>query len=265
MQVSRLNKLADPLRTHFGIDVFWHNTISEDGKYTSVATYHDPFVSFYSGQWLEKANNLVCPSKLKSGCNILGQVGNFKNFQDHVQEESPFHHPMLITRKENESKAHIFGFASKKYNPALLSLYVNHLPLLNKFLDYYLKESSRFQLQSDDAAINLAELRGPVAFYGEQHSREGSLDTERNSRFLSDLGVDSFILNAVEMLSPRQKQVLAACVEGKTAAQIADEIFLSKRTVQHYLDYAKDKLGLATKSELIECGRLLKLAGLLGV
>lgn len=263
MQLNRLNNMTDPLRTHFGIDVFWYNTISEDGHYTSVSTCHDLFVLFNTGNWLKNADNLICPSKLKTECNILGQVGNFKNFQDQTQETFPLHHPMSINRKESEKKAHVFGFASKKFNPTLPSIYINHLPLLTRFLDYFLKENECFQGQSDEMAINLAELRGAFAFYGKQHSRESSLDSDRNRQFLRDIGVDSFILKAIETLSPRQKQVLAACVEGKTAAETADEIMLSTRTVQNYLDIIKDKLGVSTKAELIQCGRLLKLANLL--
>lgn len=50
----------------------------------------------------------------------------------------------------------------------------------------------------------------------------------------------------------RQAQCLYLLVKGMTAGQIADEIGLSKRTVESYTATLKDKLSCASKSELIK-------------
>lgn len=52
-------------------------------------------------------------------------------------------------------------------------------------------------------------------------------------------------------LTKRQLECLYYLVKGMTAAQIADEIFLSKRTVESYMVILKHKLNCNSRSELI--------------
>src|SRR5579872_5013757 len=53
-------------------------------------------------------------------------------------------------------------------------------------------------------------------------------------------------------LSQRQMEVLRLVVRGKHSKEIAKEIGLSYRTVQHYIDNIKDKLNVYSRSELID-------------
>lgn len=55
-------------------------------------------------------------------------------------------------------------------------------------------------------------------------------------------------------LSKRELECLFFLLRGKTAAQIADILFLSKRTVENHLANIKTKLGCNKKSELIDVG-----------
>ena len=55
-------------------------------------------------------------------------------------------------------------------------------------------------------------------------------------------------------LSQRQLDCLSFLVKGNTIKQIAKQLSLSPRTVEHYLEAAKDKLNCYTRAELIEKG-----------
>jgi two-component system, NarL family, response regulator DevR len=50
-------------------------------------------------------------------------------------------------------------------------------------------------------------------------------------------------------LSPQEKRVLALVVEGKTNKEIAAALFLSDKTVKHYLSNACVKLGVSRRSQ----------------
>lgn len=52
-------------------------------------------------------------------------------------------------------------------------------------------------------------------------------------------------------LTKRQKECLFYLSRGMTIKQIANKLALSPRTVEHYLDVVKDKLGCHSKSQLI--------------
>jgi DNA-binding CsgD family transcriptional regulator len=62
----------------------------------------------------------------------------------------------------------------------------------------------------------------------------------------------SYYENKVMFLTDREKQILTLLVRGKTAKEIAFIINRSKRTVEHHLENVKRKMGVASKSELIE-------------
>lgn len=51
--------------------------------------------------------------------------------------------------------------------------------------------------------------------------------------------------------STRQIEVLLHTIRGKTASQIAFELGLSKRTVEYYLENIKNRMGVYSKSELV--------------
>lgn len=261
IQQDRLNKLADPLRTYFGIDTFWYATLRKDGLYTNVCNYIEPFFQFFDNNWSGKIDYLGCPSGLKSGYTFLDYNPNFSRFQEAHKHQILIHHVFLILRKDKAGNAYYLGLSSKKPNPLLPSLYVNHLPLLNKFLDHVIQNFQKDRGLLEEGSINLAEEQGPDVFYGKKYPKETCTDSYRNCKFLSSLGVNKALFSRALLLSEREREVLASCVAGNTASQIADQLLLSRRTVEHYLDKIKEKLDLPSKKELIQCGRLLAEAG----
>ena len=60
--------------------------------------------------------------------------------------------------------------------------------------------------------------------------------------------VESKIAN-VAALSPQERRVLALVVEGKTNKEIAAALYLSDKTVKHYLSNACVKLGVTRRSQ----------------
>jgi DNA-binding NarL/FixJ family response regulator len=48
-------------------------------------------------------------------------------------------------------------------------------------------------------------------------------------------------------LTPREREILQLVITGKTNKQIAQEIFVSKKTVEFHLDHIYAKIGLRTR------------------
>ena len=55
----------------------------------------------------------------------------------------------------------------------------------------------------------------------------------------------------VDALSRREREVALLASRGKTAAEVAAHLFVSKRTVESHLASIYGKLGVASKTELI--------------
>ena len=58
--------------------------------------------------------------------------------------------------------------------------------------------------------------------------------------------------NPVDLLSPREKEVLQMVVEGKTSAQIAEILFLSPKTIDTYRSRLMGKLKIKTIPDLVK-------------
>lgn len=59
------------------------------------------------------------------------------------------------------------------------------------------------------------------------------------------------VLAGPESLTAREKEIVRLTVAGLTAQQIAERLVLSRRTVEGHLGRAKDKLGAASKADLV--------------
>ncbi|MCE5295278.1 MAG: LuxR family transcriptional regulator [Chlamydiales bacterium] len=253
-----LGKVVDPLKRSFGLDVFWKSSIKEDGQFSTICSYTEAFGHFWENQCYRDMAFYVTPRRLKSGYFLLDHDVDYTKYMDSARVKHPLYHPFLIIRKEGKNKANLFGFASTQVTPALPSLYMNNLPLLNSFLDYISEDS-----KTKEGLIDLVELIGSDSFYNRQYGENSVPKPEQSSPFLRQLGLSKELLNAALKLSIREKEVLLACVDGKTAAQNGEELDLSARTVQFYLENTKNKLGVLSRDELLHCGKLLKIGGFL--
>ncbi len=56
----------------------------------------------------------------------------------------------------------------------------------------------------------------------------------------------------IDSLSKREKQVLELLMHGLTAKMIAQRLFISPRTVEQHVGNIKTKIGVSSKSHLID-------------
>jgi two-component system response regulator DevR len=61
----------------------------------------------------------------------------------------------------------------------------------------------------------------------------------------------------LERLSPRDRRILALLADGRSNRQIADELFLSEKTVKNYVSRLLAKLGMARRTEAAVYGARL--------
>jgi DNA-binding NarL/FixJ family response regulator len=57
-------------------------------------------------------------------------------------------------------------------------------------------------------------------------------------------------IRSVNTLTPRERQVLEALVQGNTTREIADSCGISRQTVKNYVTVIYEKLGICGRTEL---------------
>jgi len=134
------------------------------------------------------------------------------------------------------------GQRSRRTHVVILSMHANEAHVLEALragaAAYVLKEST------------YAELVHAV--------REAVAGRRYLSPPLSERAIEAYMkkaesdaLDPYEMLTAREREVLHLVVEGHTSAEIADRLFVSRRTVETHRANLMRKLGLSTHTDLI--------------
>jgi two-component system response regulator NreC len=134
------------------------------------------------------------------------------------------------------------GQRSRRTHVVILSMHANEAHVLEALragaAAYVLKEST------------YAELVRAV--------REAVAGRRYLSPPLSERAIEAYLkkaesaaLDPYEMLTAREREVLHLVVEGHTSAEIADRLFVSRRTVETHRANLMRKLGLSTHTDLI--------------
>jgi len=108
---------------------------------------------------------------------------------------------------------------------------------------------------SDDEAIMSTIVAGASGYLMKEIGHEAlirAIDDAANGRPILDSRATRPVENRmknVAALSPQERRVLALVVEGKTNKEIAAALYLSDKTVKHYLSNACVKLGVTRRSQ----------------
>lgn len=85
----------------------------------------------------------------------------------------------------------------------------------------------------------------------------GPSDLVRSSPTISDMGAAEETRTRIDRLlaehnlTDRERDILVGIYQGKTQAQLAEELFLSRSTIGTYCTRAYEKLGVASKDEAL--------------
>ena len=90
--------------------------------------------------------------------------------------------------------------------------------------------------------VQAEEVSGIVKSIMKGENRFDSTDPNRkNTSFNDDFG-----------LTKREMEILKLCIKGRTSKQIALDLFISSRTVEHHKLNIYNKLGVKTSSDLLK-------------
>lgn len=151
-------------------------------------------------------------------------------------------HTFTIVEKDN-SGSHFYHFANKDLSPAINQIYLTNLELLKLFINHFNYNVGQSKLLKSAYNFKFAlDNDGP-----------GFITTNKDNiiipefEFRRELQLDS----QLQKLSKRQLDCLFFLSRGMTVKEIASNLHLAPKTVEHYLENIKLKLNCYSRSELI--------------
>jgi len=234
-----IKKICDPLKT-IGIPIFSYFRIEPDGRFGNLSNYPEELEFFYEQSFHLNYPYLIHPCLLRSGCIFTTVASNASSSEKVFNKYRMFYLFIILERTGDV----VEGFVFAPENGLDAQIVIDFLPKLGMFytfIRYFKKKAHSLIENMMKDGFNLKEAKGEDFFKVAPSLPLASQDAE----------VQKF-LRLIFPLTERERQCLDLFKQGKSAQATAAILGLSQRTVEHYLDSVKDKLGCQSKWELLE-------------
>jgi DNA-binding CsgD family transcriptional regulator len=246
-EFNKMVRSVAPLSDCYGVNHFFYYRIVSNFFY-GVGT-HLKWHEFYIDNI-----DLMSHAHTTKHSNILkSEIVLFKSTSDPSFKEllntawNKFNINLTINvQREIKGGIEGFGFGVKSNHVKADQHLLNHLPLLNKFVDYFTEKNSKLINIAKESQVDIASLLGKQ-FYKKQ-SEYPMGGSKKNLQ--KQLG-----LLPLEALTRREIEVIKFLAQGYPAKYIAEQLHISHRTVENYIATIKSKLNCDSKSSLIEKSR----------
>lgn len=233
-----IKKICAPLKDCLGISIFTYYFIEEDGHFGILSNYPEQIEFFYSQKLYLTNPYLKHPHLFRSGHTYDQSISDPK--LDIFQQKYQIFN-LFLSLQRNINCVEGFLFGNKTQDSKNNINYLNKLDLLNKFSNYFKREAKSLIEQMKKDSYNLKEAKGQ-SFLKEDCTIPLSSNDPQTLKFLKN----------ISPLSIRERECLELYKLGHSAQTTGAILGLSQRTVEHYFESIKRKLGCISKRELFE-------------
>lgn len=253
---SKMQRICEPLQNFLGINYFTYHSLSSEGAWCPIVSRLD-WADYYTESELYLQDPfLVHPRSYQSGAVMWHTLPDpyQQEILKYAGEKFDMAHGMILIEKGTDS-CDFFGFTAPKSHGQIYSTYLNDLPLLKKFCQYFKEEMAPVIRMAQHDPVDLSGLKGE-AF--ESHSCPFQSEHKPKNLFLKCIGAEPPI-----KLSRREGECLSLYLDDARMIDVAQKLDLSIRTVEAYLASIKSKLDCSNKAELLKKGQELRSLGII--
>lgn len=142
--------------------------------------------------------------------------------------------------EHEEDCQHFYSFSFNCDEIEFLHWSVNGIPFLTRFVEMYKNKAKEIILEAKKTSNRITLPISPP-------SEEIILEFDS----LKNLDMTDLYIKNEKQLTKRQEECLYQLIKGMTIKQVAKNLNLAPKTVEHYLDTIKNKLNCTSRQELI--------------
>ncbi|MBX7066074.1 MAG: helix-turn-helix transcriptional regulator [Parachlamydiales bacterium] len=243
---NKIKKACSPIFEAFNLNELWYYKILENGDKIYFGS-NPEWSEFYVSNNFDLFSPVNChPKFYRNGCYTFSSTKSFAESRSLPEAKRRFNiNPKILIIEGIEGGVEGVGFSSPSSESKQTELLLIELAVLKLFFKRFRKQHCSLFSELQDYKINLKQLIGSK-FY-ENRFFEESVQMDKKIALLKLMGLAYF-----ESITQREVDVAKLVVRGFSAGQIAIELDLSKRTVEHRIERLKEKLNAHSKAELIE-------------
>lgn len=234
-----IKKICAPLVDFIDIPFFGYFRIEADGRFGNITNFPEELDFYYREKFYCDNPYLVHPSLLEQGCVFTTIMFNEAATEKLIKQFQMCHVLIILQRKGNAIDG--FAFAPKGIESNTSMDYYAKLELMYKFIVYFKIEAKHLINNMMQDGFNLKDAKGSAFF----HSDLSLPLLKKDPKALK-------FSKIIFPLSSKELECLNLFKQGHSAQSTAAILGLSQRTVEHYFDTIKNKLGCSSKWELLE-------------
>lgn len=233
----RIKRICAPLVDCLNIPIFTYSFMDADGRFGYLTNTLE-FSEYYFSQKLYLHNPYFAhPALFRSGHSMTPCTLDEETQKTLSRRYKADH--FFLNACATENRMECFIFAHENVDAGGGNPYVERLDLLAKFSRYFKREAKSIIERMRSDQFNMRKERGATLF-----ETPSSVPLARND------SINTF-LKLVSGLSPQELRCLDLFKEGKSAQATGALLGLSQRTVEHYFENIKNKLGCSSKYDLL--------------
>lgn len=241
--VADIQEICRPLFNKLKINYFDYARLYPD--MTGFSLFTDPdYVNFFCNHEVYKNS---APSVLLPGKHLWTSY-----IDDGFLRETrnDFQHDHGITIVEQQvGYVEIYNFATTPENRAITHLYLNNPDFITRFISLFRDKASKIIAWSEKYHVSI-----PSSCH---ETRDELIEINNDTQqVITELSLDKNYITTTsgirEKLTKRESQCLQAMLQGKSMKSTADELSLSPRTIETYIEKLKNKTRCVSKYEIIK-------------
>lgn len=254
--VDRVRQMTRHFCEPLGITTFGYVRVSRDGDVSWLTTQPDQDRFLIESGALDDDPLLNTPEALKEGMYLWFNDRQFPGCETFYRERSrlfKMDHGMVVVR-HHKNYLETCCFSGLLAQRPLYNFFLNEKALFNTFMEHFTVQIDLSLLNLLEKGVTIGALKSSC---GQPSVKDVQLTSEERATLAEVCGWKNLL-----KLSKREKECLMLLPDGYTYQMIGTALKLSERTVEHYLDSVKNKLGLKTRAELHLAAKKLKALGL---
>lgn len=233
-----IDEIIAPLKKFFGITSFVYQKQFSDGAETRLSNQPAWVKYFFEKELHSQSVFEQSTQHYQQGKFLWINLPQHQVVLNEAREFNIDHGITFVYPQEDGCELFFLGTTRDK--PEVMQLYINHLDLLEQFLVYFKEKAAFLIKQAHEQRISISDKKAQI----------------KNELYLPKFNREEFqkILqsNTLTLLSARERECLLLLQQGYTYKMIGNELGISSRTVETYVEQMKQKTGSYNKADLLK-------------
>lgn len=250
--IPRMMEISQPLCHYLGIKLFGYTRIYNDCSYFKLSNGYEDYFTKHISNIITQDNAFIngYRNTLGSDPHFVLWPTNYKIIPTVASLHLHYNiwNGLSINYRTNNYIENFF-FAFDLNSGDKSEFYMQNQQLLIKFCDYF-KVMAKDLVNKDDKNI-LAKYNNEFDISPIKQNiliRDEFLEKIKYKKILSNYDSNGTFVQ----LTARESECVSLLMQGRTIKEISKIISLSPRTVEHYIENAKQKFGIRYKSQLLD-------------